>query len=244
VSLSVSGLPLPPNGSVSLFERRFMRSRTAPPPEAPADPGCDQLEALFAAHGVPTRREDGWIELPGQEMAADARLSRHRPDTCELEVRLALPDGRVIIERCAGAEADAAEAERDAWRGFTLSSFHPLLRGVLLGGTDDQVDVEEWTVGGALYRVVIGAANLRGIDGAELPGAWFPALHAAVCESGVGEELSWVRFFFGQLNGQGTIEVLLNNESWVAVATAMRTVEWPKAEGYYSVRLFLTLTRI
>jgi hypothetical protein len=230
------------------FIDRWFKRRPAPAalPETPAkSDGCDRLASILAAHGVETDRDDGLIVLPQQGAGAVAYLAWSRPDTCELQVRFALADERVIIENFAGIGANAREAEQDAWRNFTLSSFHPLLRGVLIGGSDEQVEVEEWIVGGSPYRVVIGAATQRRPpSGEELPPAWFDALQKAITEAGVGSDLNWVRFFYGQLNRQATVEVLLNNQAWPEVAAAMTALPWPTVEGYYSVRVFLTLSRI
>lgn len=229
---------------MSFLGRWFKRGVTPPAPSEPVPSKnvSATLAEFLEEHGVVTQDEDGAIALPDHGFGAAAYLRLTSGGAHELEVRFALDDERVIVEYFAGVGEDAHAAEQDAWRNFVLGTFHVILQGVLLGGADDQVEVEEWVIGGARYRVVLGAAVCRNIHGKDLPEGWFPALQAAIEEAGVGkEELSWVRFFYGQLDGRATTEVMLNNHAWDEVAAVMSAFPWPKEEGYYSVRVFLTL---
>ena len=53
--------------------------------------------------------------------------------------------------------------------------------------------------------------------------------------------MHWFRFFFCNLNGAFTCEVLRDNEPWEAGLRSLESAGWDATEGYYSVRLFLML---
>lgn len=239
---------------MSFLDRWFKRKQTPPAPtdshestglDVTAD-GSGTLARLFEAHGVATRCDDIFVDLPHYGARAAARLSWPSPTICQVEVWLKLADGRLISDASAGRGTGPDEAEQDAWQSFVDGTFHVLLSGVLLLPGADHVEVEEWVIHGRRYRAVIGPALCRDVDvDGGIEGGWFPTLRAAIEEAGVEKGLNWLRFFCAQFSGRvAELEVELNNEPWPAVAEKMRALPWPQAENYQSVRLFLVLSEV
>lgn len=163
--------------------------------------------------------------------------------SCQLDFVMRLPDGRTLIESFGGFGKTPDALARDAVENFTRSSFHVLFRGILLPGSDDQVDVETWTIGGVDYHVTLGPVVHRGQppEGAQ-PMSWTPPFEAAVKQLSLPNDLCWLRFYYAHAKGEMLgMEVLLNNEHWEPVERAMAAFDWPKVSGFYGIRAFFVL---
>lgn len=203
---------------------------------------------LLRDHHVATLRDAETIQLPEHgcrviPMVFDENV-HETGVTCCFDVQFELSDGSVIIETFAGIGSDAGDARRDAFENFVRSSFHVILRAVLLPMPDPQVDVEEWLVSGERFIATLGTVTARSPVSPEwkVPTGWFATLEDAIKQSRLPKRLCSIRFYYGHLSDTNDItEVLLNNEPWPEVAEAMKSFEWPRSDGFYSVRLFLIL---
>ena len=209
-----------------------------------------EIARLLRGHGVRAVLTDDAVALPDHGCRIESFISGEQAyekgHTCRLDVHFTLPGGETVLESFAGVGDGFDGARGDALQNFVRGSFHVLLRGLLIGGADEQVDVEEWRVGGERAVATIGAVTSRGVgpDG-NVPTAWFTTLEAEIKRLGLAADLTWIRFYYGHAN-QATmaVEVLRNNEPWREVEETMAALSWPESDAFYSVRLFLILRRV
>ncbi|MFB1482158.1 DUF6348 family protein [Corallococcus sp. RDP092CA] len=206
----------------------------------------EPLGELLRAHGVPFQEEDGWlrVEPGGPRLQAQIIATRTEPDLClrQLDVVLEPWTGRWVIESAGGFGPTEQEAWEDGLQNFTRGSLHVLLSTFLLP-PDDHVTVETWRVGGIDRKVILGDIVSRG-DGTapshEEP--WIATLEEAIKSLPLPSGTHWVRVYYCQMDGARlSLEVLLDNEPWQALADRLDKASWPSAPGFLSRRLFLTL---
>jgi hypothetical protein len=154
--------------------------RDADPPDLTA-----ATVALFREHSIKSREDGGAVDLPDHGCRVMpivvSETIYETGCTCQLDVRLELSDGTVVIESFAGIDHDAAKARLDGFENFVRSSFHVLLRAVLLPAPDDQVDVEEWVIGEQRFVVTIGCVTARRpAPDWPVPTQWFETFEAAI----------------------------------------------------------------
>lgn len=204
----------------------------------------EAIAQLFEQHDVVVLRSGETILLPDHGCSFVTHLyPREGPGSCQLDFVMRLPDGRTLVESFGGFGKTPDALARDAVENFTRSSFHVLLRGVLMPGQDDQVDVERWTIGGVDYDVTLGPVVFRGQppEGAQPP-AWVPRLEAAVKRESLPNDLCWLRFYYAHAKGEMLgMEALLNNDHWEPVERTMGAFDWPKVSSFYGIRMFLVL---
>src|SRR5688500_6115849 len=110
------------------------------------------LMQAFHHHGHHEARIEGeWIIIPNYP---PARATIHPFSTrqelvnLQLDVEIALDDGRVLAESCAGLGKDQDEALTNAISKFSANAFHALLVAFYDYPIDEQIDVHEWSVDG------------------------------------------------------------------------------------------------
>jgi hypothetical protein len=95
-----------------------------------------------------------------------------------------------------------------------------------------------------MSRVTLGNIGVRGklpLEG-EPMFAWSRHFLDCVQRQSLRPGIHWVRLYYGQMNRKTTAcEVLLDNVIWDTVAAEMAAFDWPMAEDFYSVRIFLVL---
>jgi hypothetical protein len=138
-----------------------------------------QIADLFRRHGVEAVPDGEWVLLPASRIKANAEVVREtvHPEArvVQLDVRLRIGLGRVLVESFDGTGTTTDEAVRDALEGFARGSFHVLLRALVAPSTgDDQVNQEEWLVGGRRFRATVGGMMVRS-GGRDLAGRYWTA---------------------------------------------------------------------
>lgn len=205
----------------------------------------EPLAELLRAHGVESRASDGWLLLPeGQRARALVWDHSGGADVVmvQLDVVLELWTGRWIVESCAGYGGSRAEAVAVAFDSFAQSSLHPMLVAFL--HTDHEVVRDAWEVDGVTRAVTIGDVAVRGRSpgGTGLSLTWFHALERNIKASSMPEGTHWIRLYHAQHDGNVVAsEVLLDNVPWDVMNRAMEGVEFPKGQGFFSIRLFIVL---
>lgn len=206
----------------------------------------ESLLELFRAHGVEAVPQDEWVAFPDRQMKANAAIVSERKQrngmSVQLDVQLEIAPRRTIIESFAGVGNTLEKAVADAIANFTANSFHVLL-AAFFQPDDQQVTKEEWTIGGRKSRVT-GNVGVRGklpLEG-EPMFAWFKRFWESIRQQQLRPGTHWARLYYGQAKSKMlACEVLLDNLVWDAVAAQMAAVDWPPADDFYSVRVFLVM---
>lgn len=207
------------------------------------------IRAAFESHGIAADDVAGTSYLAAGGLAVGVEVFNEDRTasgwSCQIDVRVVLPDARILIESFSGLGADRAAMFRDALESFVRSSFHVLLCALITATPDDQVDVEEWIVGGTRYRAFIGDVVSRGRPpGGRPPTDWFPDFERAIGALDLDGDLHWIRLYYAQMNHETmAVEVLLDNEPWNSVQSQMAAFPWPRAAEFYSARIFMMLRR-
>lgn len=222
------------------------------------DPNQFLMEA-FHHHGHPEATIDGeWVVMPGYPPAR-ASAYPYEPGkgfvNLQLDVEIALDDGRVIGESVAGIGKDNDEALANGFSKFAANSLHVLLCAFYDYPVDEQVDVYEWEIHGDKWEVITGPFGVLHIatDGPVdnpqslqvAPNDLFAFIEGQIKSRTSGdEELHWVRFFHGQHDDTGMeSEVLWDNEVWQESQERLSRLDWPNVPGYTFVRSFTVLRK-
>ena len=215
-------------------------------PDAPVDLGPFLLK-LFRAHSVDGSLDGEWVRLPRPYARVQAAVVSETPHpgsiVVQLDVRMVVDFGRVIGESFAGIGPTREEAVRHALQAFAAGSLHVLL-AAFFDKPHEQVEREEWTIGGLPRQVFVGPAVAKG-DGLEpetFVFNWFPALRRRIEAADLAEGTHWVRVYVGGTGeGEPEVEVLLDNEPWPHARAALAAREWPGGKGFFSTRVFLVM---
>ncbi len=201
----------------------------------------NEVSELMSAHGVTFHVENGWI-VPYNKLPAIRATWFPREDSGRLEIEVLLEDERIINECFAGI-GSGRTGLNDAFQNFCVNSFH-VLSAAFWGIDDpDQVLTEKWDFQGKTYTAFIGNFGARGSAGInpDIPDDLFGSIESAIRNQPLNDKLSWFRCFFCNASGDKTFEALRNNQVWDSGLSALKSLPWLKANGYYSVRNFLIL---
>lgn len=223
---------------MSLWSRLRARLVGVSPTEA--------IAQLFEQHGVAVERSGERVLLPEHGCWFQTRVFPRDSGSCQLDFAMRLPGGRTLVESFGGFGKKSDAMARDAVENFTRSSFHIIYRGLLVPGSDDQVEVQTWTIGGVDYHVTLGPVVHRGHppEGAH-PASWGPHFEAAIAQQSLPDDLCWLRFYYAHAQGETRgLEVLLNNEPWEPIERVMGALDWPKVSSFYGIRAFFVLRAV
>jgi hypothetical protein len=244
--------PFTPAFDMGLITRLFGRKDNSPGPvdgASAADAALSQeatqvLQQLLESHGVHCEQHQDWLIAEGRFPAIRARWFP-KPHGGQLDIDVGLDaSGTMLVESFAGiATKPGTNALHDAFHNFVLNSFHVLLAALWNRVDDQQVLQETWSVGGTNFTAWMGNVGTRSSSDAAvaLPKPLMPALEAAVRAEPLSPTLHWFRFYFGQFRNDPTIEALQDNGQWPAGQQALRSLDWPTTDGFYSARLFVVL---
>ena len=204
------------------------------------------LAKLFEAHGLTVAPHESWV-VPNGELPA-ARLNWHQAPkgkAGQLDVEVLLANSTLIRESFAGF-GDGEDAFLNGLENFTRNSFHVMLAALWNVVEDEQVAVETWSISGRKWSAYVGNFGTRksGSTDVSVPDTLFPAIECAIASETLQEESHWFRTFFCNIGpSDRTFEALMDNEEWSAGESALRSIDWPVSDSYYSVRNFLMLRR-
>src|SRR5581483_751112 len=208
----------------------------------------DELKRALEAHGMEARLEEGWLALPGSSAVLRGRhyAMAHHPGAvvARLDVQVGLPDGRLLVESHGAPGKDVDQAGVQCLAKFLMGSLHPIL-GAFFGHREHQ-ELDEWSIRGAAFEAFLGPVVAQSVE-KEPPS---PAMIAPVLKEltgtrqGVSRRPHWIRIFFARSGDETTFEALWDNEPWPEMVEAMKKLEWPKLDSYYSMRQFLVLSPV
>jgi hypothetical protein len=206
-----------------------------------------QLIELFESHGISACLQGPGILFPGHKFRAAGLVVREMQYqggmSVQLDFRFEIAPRQIIVESFAGIGSNRDAAVVDAVKNFATSSLHVLL-AAFFRQPSDQVAQEEWQIHGNRWLATIGGIIGRGPvpQGTDSAPGWFQHLVKTIQAQRLSRVTHWIRLFYGQKNSQVlSSEVLLDNNPWPPVHTAMAAFAWPGAEDFYSLRIFLVL---
>ena len=205
------------------------------------------LMMLLEAHDIEAVLGGNEVVVPAAQIrfsGAVTRVIQHSAVvTVQLDIYVRTADGDCIVESFGCVGKDVETAAKQAVGYFMLSSFH-VLRSAYLAEDDDQTVREEWTIADKRRTAHLGGITIRGKYPEEdrESNFWYPALRELIQSQDLPGGTHWVRLFYAQFgNKPHSCEVLLDNDTWVEAQDVVASLDWPKAEEYYSVRLFMIL---
>ena len=206
------------------------------------------LQQLLKGHGIDGSIDGEWVTLPRAHARASAAVvdeTQHGESliVVQLDLRVFIAFGRMIVESFTGFGQDREEAVRDAINAFVDGAFHVIL-AACFGVATDQVERERWTIAGKERPVTVGPAQCRGMDRQpmQFDVGWFDQFKAAIVRHDLAPGTHWVRLYVSHSDRRMTeCEVLLDNDPWPAVQDAARQLDWPRVDGFASHRIFLII---
>ncbi len=210
-----------------------------------------ELEELFQAHGLATTDYEGWVsvdgEMPGIAATIVQEWDHESTYSVQLDVEVAYDQDTMIVESFAGIGLSRPEAIQNAFENFCRNSYHVFLAACWGQVAEDQVSVEHWDIEGTHWEVFVGNYGIRnfGEQKVDIPEDAFPTVENLLRALPLEASLYWLRVFYSDVgNGDTVTEVLLNNEVWEEAQAAISALDWPKLDGFYSVRNFLMMRRL
>ena len=202
----------------------------------------ETLRAMLAAHGVDCEIDGEWIQVRGHDarMQGYIRTDPANETYTQLDIYFEPWPGTLICESFGGFASTHEERIRDGLCSFAGNTLHVWLTVFLGKDCGEHVGRFEFTNNGIARVAVHGNVASRG--SADLGGNWFDQMLQVLATQPISSGTHWVRFFHGQSDGKRLgLEVLLDNYTWAEGFAAAESVNWPKGEGFASVRVFLVL---
>jgi Family of unknown function (DUF6348) len=201
------------------------------------------LLQLFARHGIELEVYEEWLIADGDFPAIRGFWNEGKGDEPgRLDIDVVLDEERRIEESFPGIGRGETGC-LDALEVFARNDFHVLLAACWQVADDRQLTLRPLDIGGRIWEAYVGHFALRGIDA--LPETLTSRLLEAI-EDTLGAfrlepELHWIRFFYGNDNGDVRVEALMDNELWPKGEKALTALPWPKHDAAYSARGLIAL---
>ena len=213
----------------------------------------NMLCELMAAHGQDVRIDDDWLVFAkgGPPMRGVVYHTGEQENVLQMDVQLALPDGRVLTESCAGMGRDAEDAFSHAVSTFTSATMH-LLLAVFYGVDDPLQDVAGWDLTGPAWTAYPSHFTFKTFgEGAndsqppvEIPPDLWDNVRDALTIMQPDGNLHWLSVFYVQAEGKSIdTQILWEGKRWPLAEKMIAALPWPVREEFYSVRGFLVLKR-
>lgn len=204
------------------------------------------LTEFFAAHGFPAQPDGEWLQIEGRSARVQCLVhdldGHHDRASTQLDIIFCPWPGTAICESFGGVGDTRDERIADALKAFAWNSFHVLLSAFLSAEDSDQVERQEFDNNGVRRRMVHGDVTCRGDSAIIAPTGWFDQFLRLLESNPIPPGTHWIRLYYGQQNREAmAIEVLLDNEPWDAVAEQARAIDWPKADDFFSLRVFMAV---
>ncbi len=231
---------------------------------------------LLKSHKIENIEEsDTGIFLPDSKVGLEGQVNQIKQLdggklAAELEMRVTLPDRRVIDEFLASVSETTSEVDvvKSALANFTLTTFHPIY-AAFIDPKDPHVQRERWTINGKEREVILGdsletvyegtnektAANSNKEAGGVKTDAekkrqasaaqawWEERLKQAVCARKLDDQDHWVKFFVAHKDGKlAEVAAMLDNSPDPEMSKFFEQLEHPKGVGeMYTIKRFLVV---
>lgn len=209
------------------------------------------LRDVFRAHEVPADVRDEWVVCPHTGHRVNGGIVRETEldgggFSLRLDVRVELASGQTVIESCAGYGDTWPDAYNEALANFAQNTLHVLLAAFFGVACGEQVNREEWVIGGHPRQVTFSNVGVRGVMPKTADGMsdmnWFWDFQRRLQAQPLPHGTHWVRLFtMRKLDDVYAAEVLLDNEKWGEMEAEIGQMAWPWSEEVYGFRVFLVI---
>jgi hypothetical protein len=204
------------------------------------------LMKILQANELNVTTHDEWVFPNGQLPAIKCTWSTAADSQSgKLDVEVLIEKG-IIIEECFAGIGAGDVGFSDGFQSFALNSLPVLLAALWDKHDAEHVLCEEWDIGTDKYRLFLGNFGTRASNGVNpsVPNEINTAIEQALKNESLTKDCYWARMFFCNVdNSHKMYEALLNNKKWDRGEQALKALNWPSNEGYYSVRNFLVLKK-
>lgn len=158
----------------------------------------------------------------------------------EVECKISIPPHGEITEYIAGMGDTEEKAVNDALLNFTLTTFHVVYKS-FMNKDDPHQEVEKITIAGKAREMIMGDMMTRGNNPPDLSGMR-PKIKAEIAKLPLSHQPHWIKLVYSQINGKPeTVAVLLDDKDHAGLTSAIKTMDWPKAENVIIVKQFIVI---
>lgn len=250
-------------------------SNTDKTSESPAQPSAtpdhtklinSYFTDLLKGHKIENIEEsDTGIFLPNCNVGLEGQVTQIRPLSesgnlaAELEVKVTLPDRRVVSEVLAGAgdTTNETDAVKSALQNFTMTTFHPIY-AAFIDEKDPHVQRMKWTINGKEREVILGdsletvykkeLADTTARESHDTSAAqawWEERFKQAVCARKLDDQDHWAKFFIAENDGKvAQVAATLDNSPDPEMTKFFEQLDHPKGAGsMYTIKQFVVVRR-
>ncbi len=228
------------------FKKTSMEAES--PASAPTERSLvTDMHDMLTMHGIAARIENGWAlvnnDFPLLRATSYVQNVSETSATVSIDFVLRLEDGRSIVESYAGWGEDLRRADAQGLFKFCIGAMHVFLSSFWDHHEPDQVDIERWSIGESFWDVYLSSLINNTSEGqkAGVPTDYMDALQKVISGQALSNCDHWVSVYVALLKTDITVEVRLDNEISPELTEAVRAMDWPAAEGFYSQRQFILL---
>ena len=236
-------------------DRSANRNAPAPPPSVQPDVAGDPkinnwLLQTAQAHNVPAELAGDWVAFTGTNVRMNGSVAPADPNAkssdtkiVQVNFRVLLPDGRMVVQPVVGWGKDEDEAIASSEASFLLGSFHAFL-GAFIDPHEQHVEQEQRTIGGRRRVVTYGGVLTKTMGGETQPvqdRRWHDQLLRELDAAALPPGTHWVDVYNGFVKDRQELEIQLDNERWTAMERKMKDAPWPRAGMFTSVRQFIVI---
>lgn len=187
------------------------------------------------------------VGVRGNATRLRASLYGSNPDAkgfvVELEFTIRLPSGQVITEFLAGLGDTEEQAIKDAQLNFVLTTFHVVYKG-FINDADPHMTLTPASIKGVNRNLIMGDIFVRGV--APNKDTDFNAMNAEIQGVLMNYVLTpgshWIKIVYVQNDGEPmTVAVTLDNADHLAMAEAVKRLNWPRMKGFYMAKQFIVV---
>jgi len=162
----------------------------------------------------------------------------------ETQLRVLLPDNRLIVENVIGVGESAEDAFMDSLLNLCTTTFHPVY-AEFIDPKDSHVGLREVEFSGGKRTVYFADWGLRGdnIADAELDKLWDEVL-AVLQTVQFDEKTHWGKLTALSMDGKlSSLELDLDNESDEETGEKLMGIYWPPSDNFYMLKRFFIVSQ-
>ncbi len=206
-----------------------------------------ELIDLLRTHGLDVATHEDWTLVDNKlpVLRGGYHVTRNEPASSmiQMDLELRLNAERSIYEHYAGTGETEEQAVAQALFKFCIGAFHVFLSAYWDHHEADQVDLTHWSLQGGQWDVFIGAMFNFASEGqaAGFPKDYISTVQEAISGLVLTPEDHWFSFYGANLKGELTMDAYLDNGAWPELNNRLKQLDWPPANGFYSIRNFILL---
>ena len=215
--------------------------------DATTEMAADFFEGWLKKHGEKeTVNDKTGVGIKGKPTRLLAFRYAPSPESSgnEVEFRVVLPDGREIQEFVAGIGEQDDQIAKAAIENFALSSFHTIY-AVCMNPKDEHVRREIVKIDDRKFAMT--SVGLYHLSSSKTKINFEPIalqIKTAIEKSALklGKQLHWMKIVYGQNENKPIISsVTYDNLAADKFSQQVKTLDWPKSDGFYLAKMFLML---